>query len=444
MPAHYHGSTAVEIAASVETAVRSGDLRPGDALPPVRRLAVELHVSAATVAAAYRDLRQRAIVETAGRAGTRVRSRPAVGERMVRRLDVPPGARDLAEGGPDPRLLPTLGDRLGRLATLPAWRVPGGYDAAGPLPDLLAAARERIAADGIDADALTVTSGALDGIERTLSAHLAPGDRIGVEDPGWANLLDLLAALRLTPVPVPVDDEGPTRSGLRAALAAGVRAVIVTSRAQNPTGAVVSATRATELRTLLAGHPGTLVIEDDHAAELSEQPLAPLVGVTAAWAFVRSVSKPYGPDLRLAVLAGDQATVARVAGRQRLGAGWVSTVLQRLVLELWRDPEVADLIGRARLDYATRREALRGALVERGIPARGRSGINVWVPVDDETVALTRLRDAGWVVAPGAAFRLSSGPGLRITVSELDVADIEPLADSVARSLAGTPARYGA
>src|SRR5207248_9183987 len=140
--------------------------------------------------------------------------------------------------------------------------------------------------------------------------HLRPGDRVAVEDPGWANLLDLIAALGLTPVPVPVDDDGPTEAGLGTALARGVQAVVVTTRAQNPTGAAVTRRRALALRALLRGYPQMLVVEDDHAAELSSVPAHPLAGATGSWAFVRSVSKPYGPDLRLAILAGDEATAA--------------------------------------------------------------------------------------------------------------------------------------
>ncbi|WP_438819592.1 aminotransferase class I/II-fold pyridoxal phosphate-dependent enzyme [Micromonospora endophytica] len=243
-----------------------------------------------------------------------------------------------------------------------------GYPDVGVLPELVEAARTRLAADGVPPAEVTLTGGALDGIERLLGAHLRPGDAVAVEDPGWASLLDLIAALGLRPVGVPVDDDGPLVAGVAAALAAGARALIVTSRAQNPTGAAVSADRAAALRTLLTGYADLLLIEDDHAAELARVPLHPLAGATTHWALLRSVSKPYGPDLRLAVLAGDETTVARVAGRSRVGAGWVSTVLQRLVLSLWRDPTVTALVDRAAESYERRRNGLLAALAERGLP----------------------------------------------------------------------------
>jgi DNA-binding transcriptional MocR family regulator len=427
VPVRYQvsGSTAATISASVEDGVRRGGLRPGAALPPVRELAGTLGVSPATVAAAYKGLRQRGIVETAGRNGTRIRPRPPVAAtRASRRLPVPPGVLDLSAGEPDPRLLP-------RLPAL-THRAPVGYHRVGPLPELAEAATARLRADGLRVPALTVTGGALDGIDRLLSAHLRPGDRVAVEDPGWANLLDLVAAQGLTAVPMPVDDAGPTEAGLRAALAAGASAVVVTTRAHNPTGAAVTAPRASLLRQLLRGYGDVLVIEDDHAAELSSVPVHALAGATDRWAFLRSVSKPYGPDLRLAVLAGDEATVARVEGRMRAGSGWVSTILQRLVLALWQDETVARRVDRARDAYAARRTALVAALASRGLPVRARTGINVWVPVPDETVAVARLRDAGYAVSPGALYRIASPPGLRITVAPLDLAAIPRLAAAVA------------
>jgi DNA-binding transcriptional MocR family regulator len=430
VPVQYQisGVTAVEISGSVEAGVRGGGLAPGAALPPVRGLAATLGVSPATVAAAYRTLRERGVVETAGRGGTRVRARPPLRSRQALRPPVPPGVLDLSTGEPDPSLLPHLDGALRRLRGAPV-----GYADAGPLPELLDLAAGRLAP--VPTGAITVTGGALDGIERALGAHLRPGDRVAVEDPGWANLLDLVAALGLTAVPVPVDDDGPTEAGLAAALTGGVRAVVVTTRAQNPTGAAVTRRRCVALRALLRGYPQVLVVEDDHAAELSPVALHPLAGATGSWAFVRSVSKPYGPDLRLAVLAGDEVTVARVEGRMRAGAGWVSTVLQRLVLDLWRDPSVPPIVRAAADSYAGRREALLAALRSRGVGAHGRTGINVWVPVADETAALTRLRDDGYAVAPGSLYRLETPPGLRITISPLEPGRIDPLADAVLRAV---------
>ncbi|GAA3337653.1 aminotransferase class I/II-fold pyridoxal phosphate-dependent enzyme [Amorphoplanes nipponensis] len=435
MSAQYQvtGSSAASISASIEAGVRHGDWGWGDRLPPIRVLADNLHVSPATVAKAYQELRQRGIVESVGRQGTRIRVRPAVaGPRSALRLPVPPGALDLSAGDPDTRLLPALGRHL--RAVSEEVGPPLGYAAAGAMPQLVDAARPRLAADGVPVDdaAITVTNGTLDAIERLLTAHLRPGDSVAVEDPGWANLLDLLAALGLTAVPVAVDDDGPLPDHLGAALASGVGAAVITARAQNPTGAAVSAERATELRAVLADRPDVLLIEDDHAAELAGVPLHCLGGVTRSWAFVRSASKPFGPDLRIAVLAGDEATIARVVGRMRIGAGWVSTLLQRLLLRLWLDEEAQAHIVAAGADYDRRRRSLCEALGARGVRARGATGINIWVTVEDETSMVASLRDAGYAVAPGSLFRMQAPPGVRLTVSPVDDDAIEALADKVA------------
>ena len=407
----------------MEAAVRAGDLGPGDQLPSVRSLAAQLDVSPTTVAAAYGELRRRGIVTGAGRAGTRIRPAPPVSTRGY--LRAPEGTRDLITGGPDPDLLPPL----------PAWPASTArrvYPDAPVAPRLRRLAMEQLTAEGIDAANLAVTGGALDAIERVLATWLTPGDRVIVEDPGHAVTYDLIAAMGFTAVPVPVDGFGIRPDGLAAALGRGAGAVIMTPRAQAATGAAWDADRAAGLREALRSHPSAGVIEDDHAG-----PVAGVPGYTATpgspkWAVIRSVSKSLGPDLRLAVLAGDETTISRVAGRQALGTGWVSYLLQETVAGLWSD---RGTIERAAGIYASRREALKSALAGHGITASGRSGFTCWVPVADEDRVASVLASAGWAVAPGRRFRIAAPPGVRICYATLHEHEAAPFAAACARAL---------
>ncbi|MCD2468139.1 aminotransferase class I/II-fold pyridoxal phosphate-dependent enzyme [Streptomyces sp. MBT42] len=436
------GRRASDIAASVERGVGIGALEPGQLLPPMRELAGLLGVNPNTVAAAYRTLRERGVIETDGRRGSRVRPRPATTARGSIRVEAPAGVRDVSKGNPDPALLPALGEAFAEVARSYAAR-PGMYAEAPVDEEFGRLARAAFDADGVPDGPIGVTSGSLDAVERVLAVHLRPGDAVAVEDPGWGSLLDLVPALGLRPVPIAVDDEGPLPDAVERAIRKdGARAVIVTDRAQNPTGACVTEARAGELRRVLAGHPGVLLIEDDHGHGIVAQPLHPLAGGTDHWVLIRSVAKAYGPDLRIAAFTGDAETVDRVLGRQRLGPGWVSRLLQGTVAHLWAtdavDPAV---VARA---YGKRRDGLVRALARRGVEAHGRSGMNVWVPVPDETGAVAGLVASGWAVAPGARFRMQAGPAVRVTVSGLGAGEIEGLAEAVAGVVGPVVARsYG-
>ncbi|MEU3600387.1 aminotransferase class I/II-fold pyridoxal phosphate-dependent enzyme [Streptomyces sp. NPDC006798] len=436
------GRGASEIAASVERGVADGSLEPGHPLPPLRELAGDLGVNPNTVAAAYRTLRERGIIETAGRRGSRIRARPVSTARGAIRVDAPPGVRDVSHGNPDPALLPPLADVLAAAARRQR-RVPelGLYSGPTVEPEFARLARAALDADGVPPGPIAVTSGSLDAVERVLAAHLRPGDRVAVEDPGWGSLLDLVPALGLRPVAVAVDDEGPLPDAAARALAGGARAIVVTDRAQNPTGGAVGPARARELREVLRGFPRTLLIEDDHGHGIVDLPLHPLAGTTDHWALVRSTAKAYGPDLRTAVLTGDETTVDRVTGRQFVGPGWVSRLLQSAVARLWAEHAIdpAAVAGA----YGERRDALITALGRRGVAAHGRSGMNVWVPVGDETGTVARLLHAGWAASPGARFRISAPPGIRLTVSGLTGAEIDALADAVTGAMEPARRSYG-
>ena len=415
----------------MEAGVRGGQLAPGDHLPPVRELAGRLGVSPTTVAAAYSDLRRRGLTTGAGRAGTRIRGAPPVSSRVY--LSAPAGTRDLITGGPDPDLLPPLPAR-------PAMRTTRMYAEAPVAPRLRRLAVAQLAADGIEAASLTVTGGALDGIERVLTTWLTPADRVIVEDPGHAVTFDLIAAMGLTAVPVPLDDLGIRPAALAAALTRGAGALIVTPRAQAATGAAWDAGRAAEIAALLRRHPSVGIIEDDHAGPVAGVPAfsgcaGPAGFRPTRWVTLRSVSKSLGPDLRLAVMAGDETTVTRVAGRQALGTGWVSYLLQETVADLWSDASVMRALTTAARVYAGRGAGLRSALAARGITASGRSGFTCWVPVADEDGVASSLAAAGWAVAPGQRFRVAAPPGVRISYARLEETDAASFAADFARAL---------
>jgi DNA-binding transcriptional MocR family regulator len=424
------GRTARQIAASIEEGVRQGRFQEGAALPSVRDLASALDVAPGTVASAYRALAARGLVRGEGRRGTRIATRAPLRSRSS--APVPEGARDLVSGNPAPDLLPRFERAL--RASPPEQRM---YGETGNLPELMELLAAELARDGIPTDAMALVGGAMDGIERVLSAHLLPGDRVAVEDPGYPPVVDLLIAMNLIPEPVAVDDSGPVPDDLQAAIGAGAKAAIVTTRAQNPTGAALDARRAKELSKVLRSAPDVLLLEDDHAGRVAGVAAVTLSGPDRKrWAVVRSVSKSLGPDIRLAVLAGDPGTLARVSWRQVLGTGWVSGVLQQLVLSLLRDPSVDAMLATAAETYIERRRALLDALSRRGIAAHGRSGLNVWIPVDDEAAVARAMLERGWAVSTGERFRIRSRPAVRITISTLGPDEADQVATDLARALA--------
>ena len=407
--------------------MRTGDLPPGAQLPPVRALAGTLGVSPATVAKAYQELRQRGVIETAGRNGTRVRSRPAVaaGRAGAARCRCRPARSTCPPASPTPRLLPALGR-----APAPARReaaAPVGLRATpAPCPSCSTLARARLAADGVPVDgaALTVTGGALDGIERLLTAHLRPGDAVAVEDPGWANLFDLVAALGLRAGRRAGRRRRPEPAACAAALASGARAVVITDAGAQPDRRGGQRRPAPpRCAGCCAAHPDVLVIEDDHAAELSDRapaparPARPAPGPSCA----RRPSRT-DPTCASRCSPATRPPIARVVGRMRIGAGWVSTLLQRLVARLWQDDDRGgrDRGGRRQLRAAPRGAARRARRARAASPP-GAPASTSGYRVPDETRAVDgaarrRLRGGpGCALPPGARRRASGSPSARST-----------------------------
>ncbi|PRB02564.1 transcriptional regulator PtsJ [Microbacterium sp. MYb72] len=420
------GSTAAEIADSVRGLRDRGLLRAGSVLPPVRELASTLGVNRNTAVAAYRQLAQAGLVVSRGRAGTVVAGHESVAQEGYAADTV---LRDVGTGNPDPRLIPDPSPALATLAGRPVLYGEPVIDRG-----LDEWAHDWVAADLGDADfRITITSGAVDAVERLLAQALMRDDAVALEDPCFLASIHTVRLGGYRAVPVPVDEEGMTVDGLRAALDAGVRAVICTPRAQNPTGASLSARRAAELRTVLAAHPYVLIIEDDHFSMLSRRPYETLIGPAhRRFALVRSVSKFLGPDMCLAVAATDPETAERLAMRLSPGTTWVSHLLQRLTLAQLTDETVAARIAAASEHYAAKNDDFATRLREHGIEAAASDGLSLWValPIAARTVA-ERLMRRGWLARTGDDFALDDraepSRHLRLTVHDLSDDDAATL-----------------
>jgi DNA-binding transcriptional MocR family regulator len=387
------GTTAAGIAASVRDLVGAGRIGPGELLPPIRTLAAELGVNRNTVAAAYKQLVAAGVAETHGRGGTAIAGVPDVerdGASPRRELV------DLAGGNPDPGLLPDVAPYLAGYA-------PALYGAAPELPQLVEVARAHVEVPG----EIVVTHGAVDAIERLLAAHLTRGDAVAVEDPCFLAHISTLRLNGFVALPVAVDASGMRADGLERALAAGARAVICTPRAQNPTGASLTAARAAELRAVLDAFPHALVIEDDHFWALAASPYRRVTPESSPrWALVRSVAKFLGPDLRVALVMTDEATAERLHARLGPATTWVSHLLQHAVAGMLADPAIEALRLRARDAYAERAALLGGA-----------AGLNAWIETDATAEALAAR---GWRVRPAAAFAVGEPRhAIRVTTSTL-------------------------
>jgi len=431
------GSSVVKLVESIEQGIRNGDLSAGEKLPAIRLLAIELKVSPATVSGAYRRLQERGFIVSRGRGGTVVSARPpvSVGAPLLVDEDVV----DLATGNPDPKLLPKLAPALASVR-----RSQRLYDEAPCLPALVELGVAAYRNDGIIADRVCVVNGSLDGIERALSECLYPGDRVAVEDPCFNGVLDLVRARGLVPVPVDMDQHGILPEALKQAMKLKPKALIVTPRAQNPTGAAFTPARVEALRSVLNEMPSLFVIEDDYFGDLSGVPYHGLCdALRQRWTVVRSLCKSMGPDLRIALLAGDDQTLSNIQGRQIIGIRWVSHILQDLAVHFLSDKETSRRLERAKNVYCRRREALVGALRDLEIEAFGQSGFNVWVPVSEEAGVTQNLHRAGWLVTPGERYRIQSPPAIRVTTSSLPESQAPALAAAIRDAIRGAPVRGG-
>jgi GntR family transcriptional regulator/MocR family aminotransferase len=422
--------------------IRRGRLRPGAWLPGSRPLAQALGVDRETVQRAVAVLAVEGWLEVVPRRGTRVADelptrtpralpgrRTAVPARagfafdapIELEVEVPPrdGTIDLSTGVPDVRLAPR--DALARAYRAVLRRSGGarlGYADPRGEPSLrhaLGAMLSETRALATDADAVLVTNGSQHGIDLFARAVLKQGDRVAVEDPGYAPAWRAFRTVGAKVVPIPVDARGLDVEALRAEVRRGLRAVYVTPAHQYPTMAVMAPERRAALLALAAEHR-VAILEDDYDHELSfdGRPIAPLASADRAGVvvYVGSFSKLFAPGLRVGFVVPPRDLLPVLTALRFVHDRQGDHAREAALASLIEDGVIERHVRRVRRIYLARREALIDGLTRifgASIAIeRPPGGLALWPRFDLRPRALGRLlREAlarGVSLDPGSSF----------------------------------------
>lgn len=405
------------LAGRLQLLVGDGRLPIGARLPAERELAAVLHLSRATVAAAYGRLREQGWADAQQGAGTwtRLPAGPAPGAWLP--SPARPGVIDLAHAAPPapPQVPAAFAAALDELPRL----LPGhGYHPQG-LPELRARIADRYTARGLPTSPqqVLVTAGALHAVAIAVETVAGRGQRVLVEHPTYPNALDAISHLGRRAVPVaiaPDDPDALVRDMTAAARATSAAAAYMMPDYQNPTGLLLDEPHRRRLAVGLE-NAGAVAIVDETMADLgldaAQRRPVPFSAVAAPRSVVTvgSMSKSFWGGLRIGWLRAEEDVVRRlavVAGHTQMSG----PVLEQLA--------ACHLLEGADAVLGARREALRAqrdvlvAALRRHLPGWDvpvpAGGLVVWcrLPVGAATLSSSALVP----VAESRGLLLAAGP----------------------------------
>ena len=295
-----------QIAAQLREVLTGGRLAAGERLPSTRALAAALGVSRTVVTAAYTQLFAEGWLEGRHGSGTYVApgavaplgagAAPAQSVRAGGPALVPAAPATLAArpraAGPQPDPVPPVNLRPGipwqagidPAAWRRAWRH-AGTEPVSAQPDPRGRPALREALTGylrrgrgvcVTADQILATRGVSAGLGLVTAALLRPGDRVGVEEPGYQAARAVFASRGAQLVPCRVDGDGLVVDELPGDL----RLVYTTPAHQYPLGGRLPVPRRQALAAW-ARSTGALIVEDDYDGEFRYDvaPLPTLFGL---------------------------------------------------------------------------------------------------------------------------------------------------------------------
>lgn len=428
------GPKYLAIAAALAADIRSGRLKPGDALPPQRELARVIGVDLTTVTRAFNEVRRQGLIEASGRRGSHVRGpmpgrglrAPAVPLAVDWRMNLPPTAPGLhlaerfAEGY---RAVLQAPDAAARLQY---------QEAGGALPDRVAGA-EWLAPrlGGLAEDRVVVAAGAQNALATICRLLLAPGDTVITGEltfPGMKAVAERLG-LRLVPLAGDAGGVDPDQFETLCRLHRP-KAVYLMPTMDNPTTVTLDAERRARIAAVASRH-GLWIIEDDAYGDLPAAPL-PAIARTApdrTW-HIASLAKSVSPALRVAYVAVPGTGDGLRLGAEIHAACVMAPPLNAALASFWiRDGSLAGIVAAIREENRARHAVLDGALAGHGLVADPEAP-HAWLPVpagrDRETFAAT-LRQHGLATVASDAFAVVDRAPNAVRLSLGSLADLGTL-----------------
>lgn len=374
---------------ALEGAIRSGELQPGDRLPPQRQVADQLRVDLTTVTRAYGLARERGLVEGSAGRGTFVRAAAAEDDA---------GLIDLGMNLPPPpdgvSLKALLGETTAAvLARTDPAALMSYHPGAGALAHRIAGAQWLEPCLGpVDPEQVLVCAGAQTALVAALSHVAGPGQAVTVEPLTYPGVRNAAEQLGLTLIPCPVDADGLEPDAL-ADLCRRRRpaALYVLPTMQNPTGGTMPLERRRAVAAVAQAH-GLTIVEDDPYHRLMRQPLPALAALAPERTIhIATLSKCLSPGLRIAFMTAPAAAIAPLAQSLRALALMPAPLMAAVAATWIRDGSAEKLLAGVRREAAARR-----AIAARLLPqARGSDeGIHVWLDLPGRW-SPSALRQAG-------------------------------------------------
>jgi aspartate aminotransferase len=274
--------------------------------------------------------------------------------------------------------------------------------------------------EGVTAEDIFVTNGAMHALYATFGALLEPGDEVIIPDPMWTEVAENIRLAGGVPVGVPVRaaegfEYSPER--VAAAITPRTRAIFVNTP-HNPTGAVLS--RATLQALLDTARKHKLWIVSDEAYEdVLFQPathvsIGSLAGDYAEHVIsIFSFSKSHAMSgLRIGYVVTRAALLQdRLPKLLRCTINGVNSLAQWGALAAVTGPQ--DHLPKMRDEYLVRRDLLIDALtgIEGVHPFTPRGTFFAWADLDESLYARLGVEDADALSRALAAQGIGSAPG---------------------------------